>query len=294
MRKLLCLVSIFMISSPALAAKDLSSPPARILLDDSIEGSRGVGTYGTGFEAAEGFGLGPVEPQNGWGSNGVNLPWSSVSDANPASGTQHLRLVKDTVTSPTPASRLVRSPDISPGGALVSDINISMDLNISGSGGSDYDVCPGRIQGPYFYFSLYVKFYYYDYDLDGNSGEVFILDDLTGLGGGDNTFVLPTDPNDPTSALEYTEGAYANLTIDADFPGDSIDYYYGGVFIYNGNRPFGDTDGGGVQQWGMRHDQFQGFGYDTGADVDNLNITPEPATLCLLALGGLAALRKRR
>jgi hypothetical protein len=31
-----------------------------------------------------------------------------------------------------------------------------------------------------------------------------------------------------------------------------------------------------------------------GADIDNLVFTPEPTTICLLGLGGLALLKKRR
>jgi hypothetical protein len=261
-------------------------------------GTRGVGTYATGFEGSEGFVPGPLESgggigQNGWGASGTDLAWANINTANPAAGTQHLRVENDT-TSAAGTLRLARSQDISPGGGLTSVFTMSQDVNISATGGSDYDLLPGRISGPSFYFALRMKFFYYDYDLDGYPGEIFIADDLDGLGAGAPVFVV--------TGAEYDPGVYRPVVIDADFnapgPGGGgqlgdIDYFYNGVLVYNGGRPFPATDGGGIQQWGIIHDNFQN-GIDIGADIDNINITPEPATLCLLVLGGVAALRRRR
>jgi hypothetical protein len=39
---------------------------------------------------------------------------------------------------------------------------------------------------------------------------------------------------------------------------------------------------------------YNSIGDEYGADIDNLVFTPEPATICLLGLGGLALLKKRR
>jgi hypothetical protein len=264
-----------------------------MLVEDS-GGTRGVSNLVTGFEAADGFAPGPLEPQNGWGASGVNLPWANINTANPASGTQHLRVEFDaTVANGT--NRLARSPNINPDGSQVSAFTMSQDLNISGTGGSDYDLLPGRIVGPFFYFALRMKFYYYDYDIDGIPGDIFIADDLDGLGASAPVFVVTGAEHDP--------GVYRNVTIVADFNAappaghgglGNVEYFYNGVSIYQGGRPFPASDGGGIQQWGIIHDNFQGFGYDTGADVDNVSITPEPATLCLLVLGGVAAIRRRR
>jgi hypothetical protein len=39
---------------------------------------------------------------------------------------------------------------------------------------------------------------------------------------------------------------------------------------------------------------FNSIGDEYGADIDNLGFIPEPTTICLLGLGGLALLKKRR
>lgn len=283
MRKLLCLVAVLAVCAPAFAAKDMMPANTAFISLEDAGGTRGVGQLGpTGFEAGEGFTAGmPLEPQNGWAASGVNLPWANINTANPATGTQHLRVENDT-TLPAGTNRLARSPDISPGGALVGSFVMSQDVNISATGGSDYDLLPGRIQGPYFYFALRMKFFYYDYDLDGYPGEIWVADDL----GGGPVFVV--------TGAEYDPGVYRNVTIDGtNFGANSIDYYYNGNLVYTGGRPFPGSDGGGIQQWGIIHDNFQG-GADIGADIDNVSVTPEPATLCLLLLGGVAAIRRRR
>src|SRR5690606_31635510 len=55
-----------------------------------------------------------------------------------------------------------------------------------------------------------------------------------------------------------------------------------------------DTDPLGGDYFGYRIRQVNGDDYSIGVNLDNFSIVPEPASLSLLGLGGLAMLRRRR
>src|SRR5262245_52868517 len=66
---------------------------------DALIADGAVGTtsylFGSGFEPGEGYAIGTLEPQLGWTATGINLPFASISNANPFTGTQHIRLIDD-------------------------------------------------------------------------------------------------------------------------------------------------------------------------------------------------------
>ena len=66
--------------------------------------------------------------------------------------------------------------------------------------------------------------------------------------------------------------------------------YWGGSLIYSGIA--GVFAGSSIEQVVLISDNWHNPG--ESGDFDNLNVTPEPATLALLAMGGLAMIRRRR
>lgn len=245
-------------------------------------GIAGPALYSTGFEAP--FVPGPVEPQQGWGASGVNLPWASVSAANPNAGLQHLRTAKD----PTVAAgtlRVALSPTAGP--QPLGNSSASVDVFIDVTGGADYDVVPqAPSQG---FLTSRVKFFYGDIDGDLVPGDIAVLDDLDGPGPGGLAFI--------GTGVEYTPGVYKNLRIDVN-PGTgavgqgSVQVFYDNALIYT--NAFGLIAGTAIEQLAVVHDNFQTAGTAEHGDYDNVAITPEPASLLALGTLGLVALRRRR
>lgn len=241
---------------------------------------RGPGVYSTGFEAADGFAPGPVEPQAGWTASGTNLPWASVDTANPAAGSQHLRVGFDTsVAAGTLRVSLGPNLGVVPAGPSIS----SADINISAAGGGSYTLIG---QAP---SQAFITFRVQFFANDGGSGAgvpvIGILDDPD-LGGPQPLafYLADTDPN-TTGTQGWTAGSYKNLTVENN--GTNLLYYYDGTLVYTGQIYAGTA----VEQVGALSDnrQLQDVG-----DIDNFSVAiPEPSALALLALGGLAAFRRR-
>lgn len=215
---LLCLAALTLVplchAAPPLpdptAAFPGGIPPARPAVPLSPAGS----TYSTGFEAAEGYVTGPIEPQLGWTASGNNSPSYAVSTAGPASGTRHLRMT---------ATGVVNSPYL---GALPPhDSRFSASIRISNDQGAMYWIC----------------------GLDMSTGfKCFIVDfDREGVAPGSPGEIWIYDPNAMpeiwmSTGFQWTPGAYHRLVVEFDNSAGLITYYCNDVLIYVGSV-FGGT-----------------------------------------------------
>lgn len=209
----------------------------------------------TGFEAPT-YVLGPAEPQNGWTASGVNLAWNTISNLNPAQGTQHLRVIRD-VTVAGGSTRVLLSPVT----ALPPNTPAQFRglLYISNDGGSDHDLIG---QAPNQGFITYrMKFSWSD-DAGTGPGTIYVLDDLgAGLG-----FV--------NTGVTWTEGQYKEVKVQHDPAAGEIRYFYDGALIYTGTIFAGTS----VEQVGMVTDNFQLAGEHAGLDEIQLLDTPSDPT----------------
>ncbi|TVQ63917.1 MAG: PEP-CTERM sorting domain-containing protein [Phycisphaerales bacterium] len=272
MKKTIAMLAIAGLASAAIAS------PAKVY-DTSIDaifapgstampGLRNVNEF-YGFESAEGYSVGPVAGQQGWAEFTARPGASRVSNANPASGNQHLRIVELQTGA---AFNGAFSPDLGaqPAGRYIT----SVDIALNDDGGADYQVLgQAPSQG---FLSFRVNFAF--------TGSIQILDDV----GAGLVFVNTGATWDPS--LSYT-----NLTVDLDFDNDTIDYFYGGNLIYSSVA--GVFAGSAVEQVILLSDGFQSFSETPSptGDFDNLSIViPAPGAFALLGLGGLVAVRRRR
>lgn len=217
----------------------------------------------TGFEAPD-FVIGELPGQNGWAgssfTDGSLAVEANITDANPASGTQHLRITDE--------------PDVASGEAtfafsptLAEPTNyLSVDVNVSAAGGANYIVQP---QAP----SEGMVFTIVQFDWEGT---IFVADNPDGLG------AVYVD-----TGVAWTPGAYHTLEIESD--GSNIVYSLDDSPIYTGVVWAGST----IEEVLLGSDNFQLAG--ESGDFDNLSIVvPEPATASLMAVGALGLLRRRR
>jgi hypothetical protein len=105
---------------------------------------------------------------------------------------------------------------------------------------------------------------------------------------------LPNGWNTGAGSAVTITGRYANVTMVWDFQQMKAFSWYDGVIVDNGIpiKDIATLTGWTIQ---LGHDEATGTGPET-AWIDNFVITavPEPASLALLALGGLIAGRRRR
>lgn len=217
--------------------------------------------YSTGFEPAEGYAPGFLPGQSGW----TKLMLGStiepkISTVNPASGTQAVAFSYD----PTPYVYLetAKSPLFGP--QTAGRYIVSIDVSIDATGGANYSVIPQCVARA----ACRV-----DFDYGGN------LWVRTNSGGAVDTGVA------------WTPGGYKTLTIDLDAGTDLIHYYYGGSLFYT--TPVwtsGTIYGEWIDQVLLSSDNYN---LNEVGRFDNLNVTPEPGSLALLAVVGLYALRRR-
>jgi len=206
----------------------------------------------TGFEAGEGFILGPLEPQNGWTASGVNSPWASVSALNPAVGTQHARLIRDTTVG-AGSQRLILSP------ATPLPPNTPAQFKglvyISNDGGADHTVFG---QAPSQAFITFRVLFSFSDISGGGPGTIFILDNP----GAGLEFV--------DTGVLWNQNVYTELKVQLDPAAAEIRYFYGGVQIYTGAIYAGTA----VEQVGAITDNFQLAGEHAGLDGLQLLDTP--------------------
>lgn len=276
MRKLLATTLVAGLPAFALAAKTYDTSVNAFGVSPNDAGAiAGPALYGADFEAP--YVLGSINGQQGWVTNGAGAPSLLVANANPAGGVQHLRGIDNpAVGSGTLSLGFTPALGAQPPGPST----LSIDVNISGSGGADYDVVPqAPTQG---FLTARVKFFYGDADGDLVDGDILVLDDADGPGPGGLGFVA--------TGAEYTPGVYKNLRVVVNPGANSIQYFYDNALIHTSIA--GVFAGTAMEQVVVLHDNFQNQG-ETG-DFDNLRVTPEPTSLLALGLGALVALRRRR
>lgn len=267
-----------------LCAGVASAQPARTLDVGSLaaftdgQGSlRGPGNYATGFETVEGYVVGPIEPQNGWGASGVNLPAFNVNTANPFAGSQHLRVGFNSAAA-AGAQQVVLGPNL---GVIPAGVNsTSVQVNISSDGGADYDVVgQAPSQG---FLSWRVKFHFQG-AVAGSPGTIHVLDDIDLVTPGAQLGFVNT-------TTVWSEGAYTELRVDMDAGANTINYFYGNTLIYTSLA--GVFAGTSVEQFVVVTDNFQEP--NEVGDFDNVSIVPAPGALALLGLGLAGIARRRR
>ena len=252
-----------LLCSPVLADQKVLDTSIQAF-DDGLMGIMRATPYGTGFEASEGFAPGYIGGQAGWTAFSASVTEGHVGTVNPYAGEQHLRISRDPdISMGTWTGGF--SPDL---GAQNDDpVSVSVMVAIGATGGADYDVVPQApsqdLQTAHVNFSWL--------------GDIRVLDDPgTGL-----DFI--------DTGVDWVPGGYKDLTIDIDAGSNTIDYSYDGSLIYSSVA--GVFAGTSVEQVVLLSDNYQ---VDESGDFDNLVITPEPATLALLAIGALGVLRRRR
>lgn len=235
-------------------------------------GIAGPANFSADFEAPN-YALGSLEPQQGWSASGVDLPWQSVSNANPAGGAQHARYTFDnTVAAGTQRVSLGPGQGAQPAGNSLTNVKV----NISNDqGASNSLIGQAPTQG---FITWRVLFNLNDGFTAGTPGAIFVLDDPDLAGPAPLAFYA--------TGITWVEGAYADLRVSVRQDASQIDYYYNGVLIYVG-QIFAGTS---TEQFGVVTNNRQLAGETM--DIDDVSIVPEPAT-ALLGLLGLALLRRR-
>ncbi|HWL94403.1 MAG TPA: hypothetical protein VNT79_12800 [Phycisphaerae bacterium] len=213
---------------------------------------RGPGNLVTGFESAGPpllFNLGSVEPQNGWAATGTNLLWQRISNVHPATGTQHMRFIRNTgAAGGVPQEMFSNTLPAVPAGPVV----MTLDVAISNLDGADYFVQPQAAgQG---FLTTRVRFSFQDADANGGP-DIWVLDATPGIvevNTGDNWIPGNT---------------YRSLRIEMVPSANQIKYFYNGTLIHTGNVVAGTM----IDNVFFFHDNFQ-LANEFG-DFDNLSVT---------------------
>jgi hypothetical protein len=231
--------------------------------------------YMTGFEAVEGFVAGSANGQSGWATNPATSP--QVSAANPGAGLQHLRINDDPTDPPGFPGVLAFSPSH----AATAD-RVLVDVFISATGGADYLLNPQS--AALGCTSHRVDFNFGDVDGDTIPGDILVFNDTNGPAAGGIVFV--------NTGVEYTPGVYKTLEIR--FVGTNVETYYDNALIATTTvvHNAAGIPCSAFSETVILDDQFQALG--EFADFDNFSVIPEPGTLTLIALAGLALIRRRR
>ena len=212
----------------------------------------------TGFEPSEGFATGHCA-QNGWTAFSASTTEGHIDTANPATGTQHMRISGDSSIAQGSLTGCF-SPLLPASSTGVTMTHTMVDMFISGTGGADYDVAPQTpSQG---FLTARVKFAF--------TGDVLILDDP----GGGLAFV--------DSGVDWTPNTWFTLAILADPANNTIDYAIDGTTIYTGSTVAGTI----VEQVVLLSDNFQA---NESGDFDNVRIdndyAPIPTDVSLTSFG---------
>ncbi|TWT42109.1 hypothetical protein RAS1_32370 [Phycisphaerae bacterium RAS1] len=268
MRGFLGLVTVLAV--PALALADRVLPTNRDYIP-APAGAPQIEQNAPGFNGFEApFVVGPINTQQGWTTFTANQLAPVISTANPAGPTQHLRLALGPGTAGSFNGAF--SPDI--GNFVNKPSEVSVDIAINSPGGADAHLVGQAPSQSLLTWRVNFSF----------NGTINVLDDADGLPGGSLAFI-PTVP--------WTPGVYKTLRVESIAPSGpntgQLRYYYDGNLIYTSSA--GHYAGTAVEQVILFGDNFYNNAQES-IDYDNLNWTPEPASLALLGLGALV-LRRR-
>jgi RHS repeat-associated protein len=160
-----------------------------------------------GFEPVDGFNTGFIGGQMGWTVFSGNTSQPVVSTANPAGGSQHVRVAQQAGLSGN-VGAVSPSFGTRPAGHYV----VSLDVAVSGKGGSSFYISPfSSSQGA---ATAYLVLY--------QTGDIYVYDN----GGGGLGWY--------DTGADWTTGSYRAVTIDMDATANTIKYSYGGSLIYTG------------------------------------------------------------
>jgi MYXO-CTERM domain-containing protein len=125
------------------------------------------------------------------------------------------------------------------------------------------------------------------YDADDSTDRAWSLQLLF-----DYTSDMCSDVDDPDSnQLPIVYDQWMEIKVDIDLDANTRDVYYGGDLVSTGFRWY-DVDA----EYAIQAIEAVDLWGDSGGDYvhyDDMSLTPEPASLALLALAGLVALRRR-
>jgi len=257
-----------------------------------VSGSESIGprTFnGTGFEASEGYNLGTCSAQNGWRSFGANNPTppgprdpdTSINDLKLESGKTRTLLLDENASFPTGTNIGCFTPRFK----NAENPRLNLDIKVDDVLGANYLLNP---QAPTQGFSTARAIFYYDGDT------ILILDDLDGPGPGGLSF--------QTAAFNYDPGVWYTYEFEMDVANSRVRHYIGPdknnlQLIYDAYMWGGTL----IEELVLFSDNFQRLGGGSvtgqgpaGAYIDNILSKPEPSTLALLAIGGLALIRRRK
>lgn len=233
-------------------------------------GDRSQAAWTTSFEAP-GFVAGSLEPQNGWTSTGVNLPWQTVTNANAHDGVQSVRAIND-ATAAAGTNHLMFSPTV-PTPANTADVT-SWWFYVSTPGGADYDFVGQAPSQAFLSWRVKLNF----------QGNIFVLDDE-----GEGLVFSDT-------GAQFPIGGWFQLAVAMDPNANgglgTVDYYLNGALIHSSAT--GTVAGTAVEQFVTLNDNFQNPGEFADLDQIGNTIVPAPGALALVGLGGLVAGRRRR
>jgi hypothetical protein len=225
------------------------------------EGATALAISEIGFESNEGYSLGPVHGQVGWGaisSIGPESPQPIVSSENPAGGAQHLRCDSDpNVPSDGLFSATKNLERVGPGLCVV-----SADVFISQVGGT--------------WFSLEAR----DAELGFSGWGVNFLPDDPGEDGVPGDILVVNETSARLTTEEYVPGVYKRLRVESDDVQDTLKVFYDGVMIHSGDYP-----GGSLILVSVFYDNTGG----STIDIDNLTVScaGDPVVgACCLSDGG--------
>ena len=231
-----------------------TSPPTRDALRAGTGASAPDGVtfpYRTSFETSQGFVAGPLNGQAGWTTFNATAGQPTVTNVNPRTGAQHLRLV-DTPAVPNNTLSGGFSPDlgVANGQRTATSVWLSINNVTPGpNGGADYDVI-GQETTPTGEISFRVKFMF--------SGDVVIVDDTNH----DGTLEFVD------SGANWSPNTYNNLRVFHNPASNQIAYFLNRALIYQSVD--GIFAGDDVSQVVLASDNF--FVAGESGDYDDLAV----------------------
>jgi hypothetical protein len=246
--------------------KHLSPDPTYIRTSTGLGGGPDTTTFFDGFES---LAVGPINGQAGYTVFAANSLTPVVSTANPAAGSQHLRITK----GPGANSSFNGAFTQDFGNFTGKSSTVSVDIFHSHANGADAHIvaqAPGQAL-----LTWRVNFNF--------GGNIFILDDADGVPGGSLAFI--------NTNVQWTPGVYKNFRVEHDTVVNSLKYYYDNNLIYTGS--VGTFAATAVEQVLLFSDNFFNNTSEF-VDYDNLSIVPAPGAASLLGFGAVFAARRRR